>query len=552
MNYLQKELYDLVQSDSSVFEFLQAGSLDGIWYWDLEKQENEWISDRFWELLGYDPDEMPHRADAWQEIIFPEDLDTAIANFTAHCADPDHPYDQMVRYRHKQGHTVTVRCRGIAIRDADGTPKRLLGAHTDLTDLKRTESMLRDVNAQLQQARDSAQSASDAKTTFLATISHEVRNPLNGILGMADVLARTQMTADQLRMVEVIQKSGEHLLSLTNDMLDLSRIEAGAMRLEMDQFDVVAELDAVVRLHRLRATQRGIDLSLSVKHDLPRVRGSAKALRQIVTNLITNALKFTERGTVAVTVELAKSDEPIGTDTPEEERQVLIIRVIDNGCGVPDDRKQTIFERYETLNSPEEFATGIGLGLPIARRLAKLHGGTLTVADSEGGGSTFEARLLVHTLDTGATQTDQASPAIKFGEVTHPLRLLIAEDNTMNRFVLSAMLEGAMVDLTFVENGAAALEAALKDEFDGGLFDIKMPIKNGDEALRELRAEEARCGKPPLYVVALSANTMPDQVAGYEADGFNDHLAKPLSLASLADCLRKLASQASVKALKSA
>jgi two-component system, sensor histidine kinase len=540
MNYLQKELYNLVQSDASVFEFLQAGSLDGIWYWDLEKQENEWISDRFWELLGHDPDAMPHRADAWQELNFSEDLDMAIKNFMAHCDDPDHPYDQMVRYRHKQGHTITVRCRGIAIRNADGKAVRMLGAHTDLTDLKRTESALRDTNTQLQEARDAAQTASDAKTAFLATISHEVRNPLNGILGMADVLARSTLSGEQLRMIEVIQKSGEHLLSLTNDMLDLSRIEAGAMRLDLEPFDVADELDTVVRLHRVAASQRGIDLSLDCPSDLPQVRGSAKALRQIVTNLVTNALKFTDRGSIKVAVDLVAHTPPQGNPNETGQPKLLRVSVADSGCGVPDERKQSIFERYETLNSPAGFAAGIGLGLPIARRLADLHGGCLSVSDTVGGGSTFEASLVVHVEAGSSSHRQTAAPAVDLGHLEAPLRLLIAEDNAMNRFVLTAMLEGAHVDLTFVENGAEALESAQSGDYDGALFDIKMPIKDGDAALRELRADEARRGRPRLYVVALSANTMADQVAGYQADGFNDHLAKPLSLASLTACLRKI------------
>lgn len=139
---LERELYDLIKRDQSIFDFLQEGSLDGIWYWDLEAPESEWMSPRFWELLGYDPAEKKHLASEWQDLIFPDDLKTAIENLTKHCEDPSHPYDQVVRYRHKNGSTVWVRCRGIAIRDDSGQPIRLLGAHTDLTPLKRAEEML--------------------------------------------------------------------------------------------------------------------------------------------------------------------------------------------------------------------------------------------------------------------------------------------------------------------------------------------------------------------------------------------------------------------------
>lgn len=142
-HYLKKELYELVSDDRSIFEFLQSGSLDGLWYWDIEKPEQEWMNARFWELLGYDPQEKKHLSSEWQHLIHPDDLNHALDNFQKHCADPSHPYNQIVRYRHKNGHTIWVRCRGLAIRDNNGKPIRMLGAHNDLTELKELEEQLR-------------------------------------------------------------------------------------------------------------------------------------------------------------------------------------------------------------------------------------------------------------------------------------------------------------------------------------------------------------------------------------------------------------------------
>ncbi|OHD79194.1 MAG: hypothetical protein A2023_04245 [Sulfuricurvum sp. GWF2_44_89] len=142
-DYLKDELYTRISTDPSIFEFLQSGSLDGLWYWDLENPQNEWMNARFWELLGYDPKEKKHLASEWQELIDPDDLKVALENFHKHCEDPAHPYDQIVRYRHKNGKTIWVRCRGIAIRDAQGKPIRMLGAHNDLTELKELEENLR-------------------------------------------------------------------------------------------------------------------------------------------------------------------------------------------------------------------------------------------------------------------------------------------------------------------------------------------------------------------------------------------------------------------------
>ncbi|MEM1121178.1 MAG: PAS domain S-box protein [Bacteroidota bacterium] len=146
MNYLRKELYELIKSDESIFDFIQESSLDGLWYWDLTKPEEEWMNAKFWTTLGYDPNKMPHKAAAWQDIIHPDDLALATENVGKHLADPNYPYDQIVRYRHQQGHTVWIRCRGLAIRDEEGNPVRLLGAHNDVTDEKRREQLLVETN----------------------------------------------------------------------------------------------------------------------------------------------------------------------------------------------------------------------------------------------------------------------------------------------------------------------------------------------------------------------------------------------------------------------
>jgi PAS domain S-box-containing protein len=174
-HYLKKELYALIKEDVSIFEFLQQGSLDGIWYWDLEDHENEWMSPRFWTILGYDPAEKKHLASEWQDLIYPEDLQVALSNFTKHCADPNHPYDQAVRYRHKDGSTVWVRCRGMAIRDNTGKPIRMLGAHTDLTPQKLAEEALRQKTIELEKANKKLQEALDNIRTlkgFIPICSH--------------------------------------------------------------------------------------------------------------------------------------------------------------------------------------------------------------------------------------------------------------------------------------------------------------------------------------------------------------------------------------------
>lgn len=191
-NYLKKELYDLTKNDTKIFEFIQSGSLDGIWYWDLEDSENEWMSPKFWETLGYDPEEKKHMASEWQNIIFKEDLNLAFSNFEKHCADPTYPYDQIVRYKHKNGSTVWIRCRGLAIRDQNGKPIRMLGAHTDITDLKEAEKKYSRLMKEYEKVFNGTQ---DAMFLIKVTLNGEFRYIRNNLSHQN----KTGITLEQLR-----------------------------------------------------------------------------------------------------------------------------------------------------------------------------------------------------------------------------------------------------------------------------------------------------------------------------------------------------------------
>jgi PAS domain S-box-containing protein len=214
-HYLQRELYELVQTDESIFEFLQRGSLDGVWYWDITHPENEWMSPRFWELLGFDPTKKEHLAKEWQDLINTEDLEVALSNYTKHCADPKHPYDQTVRYRHKDGSTVWVRCRGIAIRDHTGKPIRLLGAHTDLTELKRTEETLKQRTIELEASNQSLKRAEGELRKASKGLEQQVQARTKELRDLSGKLIRTQEAERRRISLELHDRLGQDLALLS-------------------------------------------------------------------------------------------------------------------------------------------------------------------------------------------------------------------------------------------------------------------------------------------------------------------------------------------------
>jgi len=388
-HYLQRELYEKIRTDPQVFEFLQSSSLDGLWYWDLENPENEWMNEAFWRLFGVDPEMKSHRSEEWQDIVHPDDLSRAMVNFERHIADPTHPYDQTVRYRHRDGSTVTVRCRGIALRDEDGRPTRMLGAHTDLTSLKKTEARLEAANRELAQQVILARAAALAKAGFLSTMSHEVRTPLNAILGFFQLLNASDVSERQRAWVVKGMEAAETLLGTLNHVLDASRLDAELVTPKASSVrlrDVACQMEACLEGGIAKAGKL-LDYSVTLDPVLPeRVSVDRLRLTQITNNLIDNAIKFTAEGAITVTL----SPDPRASDR-------FVLEIFDTGIGIAPEDHFRIFKSFEQVNESVTRAFGgTGLGLSIAQDLAHLMGGTLTVQSDGKNGTCFTLSLPLH------------------------------------------------------------------------------------------------------------------------------------------------------------
>ena len=526
-HYLKKELYELVRSDPEIFEFLQAGSLDGIWYWDVERQDQEWMSPRFKELFGYRDDEIPNTSEWWQANIFPEDRDVALDNFAKHLADPNHPYDQIVRYRHRDGSSVWVRCRGLAVRNERGEPIRLLGCHTDVTALKRAEEDLRHQAAELRDARDAAERANRAKGTFLANVSHEIRTPLNAVIGTAELLQDTGLTQVQHDHLDAIRESAEALLDIINDILDFSKIEADKLQSEQRAFRLRERLENLVKSLAPRVHGKPVAMRSDVAGDAPdALLGDARLLRQVLANLLSNAIKFTEQGEIALRVRVQELAGDAVT---------LRFEVADTGIGIPPDKQRVIFEEFVQADaSTTRRYGGTGLGLAIASRLVDALGGAIGLESEPGTGSTFHftARF---GLDVAAP-AEAPRPPEPDVEMP-PLHVLLVEDSVANQRVGAGMLRKLQHTVRIVTNGAAAVEACAAERFDVILMDLQMPRMDGYEATRAIRRREHDEGAAKTPIVALTARASSGNEELCRAVGFDGYLAKPYRSRELLDAI---------------
>ena len=365
------------------------------------------------------------------------------------------------------------------------------------------------------------------KSQFLANMSHEIRTPLNGVLAMAQIIALGDLTQVQRERVEVIRRSGEDLLAVLNDVLDLSKIEAGKMEIDAGHVDAeVIGQHVQATFGAVAAAKPDLDFRLEVRPEARGVRrGDAVRIGQIVNNLVSNALKFTAKGQVRVVID------GLGDDG----RDGLRFVVTDTGIGIPADKLPQLFQKFiQADNSNTRQYGGTGLGLAISRELAQLMRGRIEVESVEGQGSTFTVTLPLARIAESAA-ADQAIPAAAAYEPEEErnLRVLAAEDIPTNQLVLRTIMETFGVDLDVVDNGRLAVEAWRNGDYDIVLMDIQMPEMDGMAATRAIRAAEVSLGRPRTPIIAVSANAMAHQVKDYLEVGMDGHVAKPIELTKL-------------------
>ena len=438
----------------------------------------------------------------------------------------DAPIKLELPVRTAKGRDIWVRVIGRRI-DEPGAPPCLFGALQDVTEQVRIETRLKEL-------ADQAKQANLAKDQFLANMSHEIRTPLNGIVGIAAAMARTDLDPRQQEMVGLINMSGETLERLLSDLLDLSKIEAGHIDLNLEPFDLKTSVEAAAKVMKAAAEDKGLDFTVSFAPSAEGVFvGDAVRIRQIVTNLISNAVKFTTSGSVALQVN--------GEAAPDASAPTLVhIRVSDTGIGFDSETADKLFRRFEQADgSITRRFGGTGLGLSISQALAIAMGGRIVASGEPGVGSQFQLTLPLRREGKG--HTDPATPAPHHpGPMTDTaLKILLAEDHPVNRRTIQLILEPFGFEILEATDGVEAVDLYQHQDFDLILMDMQMPNMDGLEATRAIRAIETRTGRARTPIVMVSANAMPAHAEQALAAGCDVHVPKPITPTSLMDGLNR-------------
>lgn len=509
------------------FELALKAAQNGLWDWNLIN-DDVYYSPTWKTMLGYDDDEISNSLHEWKKRIHPQDFSKSLKDIEEYLNGTTDVYESQVRIECKDGSYKYILSKGISIADEDGDVIRFIGLNIDITEQKQ-------IQQDLQAAKQEAEQANRAKSDFLANMSHEIRTPLNGIIGLTDLVLKTELNEKQKDYLNKSKISSVALLRIINDILDYSKIEAGKLDLECNEFNLDSTIDDIYNLFEYQATKKSLNLVIDTKVHTT-LKGDALRLTQILTNLVGNAIKFTEKGSITITNRIINED---------ASSYFLEFSVIDTGIGISKDAQSKLFQEFSQAdNSITRKFGGTGLGLAISKQLVKLMDGNIWIESQLGEGTSFIFTAhFEKVLDETKCSQNNIQNDILDEELTKKLlenkELLLVEDNKTNQIVAMGILEDFIEDIDIANNGREAVECAKQKQYDIILMDLQMPIMDGFEATKTIRLLENYANTP---IIALSAAVMKEDLELTKNAGMNAHLAKPIDKNALLRTLSKFLS----------
>lgn len=512
----RKKIEEALRKSEERFELAMRGANDGLWDWNIETGEI-YFSPRWKQMLGFSTGELRHHIEAWRALIYPDDLEQVIHSIETYFQNKTGIYENVYRMKHKENYFIWILIRGMAVWNDQGQPLRFVGTHVDLTAQKQAEEALR-------QAKEAAEVANQAKSTFLANMSHELRTPLNGILGFAQIFKNdTSLTKEQLEGVNIILKSGNYLLTLINDILDLSKIEAGRIEFTPIALNVEDFIKGVVEVFKIRAQQKNIGFDYQSLSPLPNyVYADEKRLRQILINLLGNAIKFTMQGQVSLKVSYTQHNE------------TFHFKVMDTGMGIATTDLEKIFLPFQQVGDKTYWSQGTGLGLSITKKLVEMMEGKLEVKSTQGVGSTFWLELKLPEVKGSVRVKAPQARIIGFHGPSR--KILLVDDRWENLAVLSNLLTPLGFEVIEALNSQDGLDKVYQHHPDLVILDLMMPHVDGFEFARRVKQTPEI---QDIVMIAASASVFEHHKQESLAAGCHDFISKPIRSEELFECFQR-------------
>ncbi len=519
------ERRELADRGGQRLQYAIQGSSDGLWDWNIQLDE-VYYSPRWIEMLSYSAAEVKPHVDFWRGILHPDDSTATLAELDAHLSGETPQFQSEMRLRTAAGEWLWVQGRGQVVqRDDKGQPLRVVGTMTDISKRKEIEE-------KLISAKREADIANDAKSQFLANMTHEIRTPMNAVIGVVQLLRTTQLDEEQTELLGLLNESADSLMHIINDVLDLAKLDAGQMQLEMSNFNLTEMLLNTSKIFSQNASAKGLKIIDDIDEALNGIYCTDPGrLRQILMNLINNAIKFTETGEVTVSAQ------------PSADRKDWIrFEVRDTGIGIDDNSLDHLFDEFRQVDATiSRVYGGTGLGLAICDRIVKNLGGKIGVDSTLGEGSRFWFELPIEYIGEAADTNESEEKVVPFEDM--PCSILLVEDIVPNQLIAKKFLERMGHTVEIAANGLQALNILESRSFDLVLMDIQMPEMDGLTATRKIR--ELDSDQSALPIIAMTANSSPeDQKKSFEA-GMNGFITKPIDFNELREITAKWASKKS-------